>query len=72
MDSLWVHWFGKVPDFHSGFRRARLPAIGFIDLTDEFAFSFVDPANVVCRCHLILAFNAGQNADLLPWPCSIA
>ena len=62
-----VHWFGEVPDYHLGFRRARLPAIGFVDLTDKFAFSFVDPANVVHGCHLIPALDTGQNADLLPW-----
>ena len=72
MDFLWVHWFGEVPDYHSGSCRARLPAIGFVDSTDKFAFSFVDPANVVHGCHLILAFDTGQNADLLPWPHSIA
>ena len=67
-----VHWFGEVPDYHLGFRRARLPAIGFVDLTDEFAFSFVDPANVVHGCHLIPALDTGRNADLLPWPRSNA
>ena len=55
MDFLWVHWFGEVPGYRSGFRRARLPAIGFVESTDDFAFSFVDPANVVCGCHLIPA-----------------
>ena len=72
MDFLWVHWFGKVPDYCLGFHRAHLPTIGFVDSTDKFAFSFVDPANVVRRCHLILAFDADRNADLLPWPHSIA
>ena len=72
MDFLWVRWFGEEPSYHSGFRRARLPKIGFVESTDEFAFSFVDPANVVHGCHLILAFDAGQSADLLPWPHSIA
>ena len=72
MDFLWVCWFGEVPDYCSGLCRACLPAIGFIDSTDKFAFSFVDPANVVCRCHLIPAFDTGWNADLLPWLHSIA
>ena len=72
MDFLWVRWFGEVPDYCLGFCLAHLPATGFVDLTDKFAFSFVDSANVVHGCHLIPAFNAGQNADLLPWPCSIA
>ena len=66
MDFLSVHWFVKLPDYCLGFRQACLPMIGFVDSTDEFAFGFVDSANVVCRCHLIPAFDAGQNADLLP------
>ena len=72
MDFLWVHWFGEEPGYLSGFHRACLPKIGFVPSTDEFAFSFVNPANVVRGCHLIPAFNAGWSADLLPWPCSIA
>ena len=69
LDFLWVCWFGEVPGYRSGFRQTRLPAIGFVESTDDFAFSFVDPANVVC---LIPAFDAGRSADLLPWPGSIA
>ena len=72
MDFLWVHWFGEEPGYRSGFHRACLPKIGFVESTDEFAFSFVDSANVVRGCHLIPAFNTGRSADLLPWPRSIA
>ena len=72
MDFLWVRWFGEVPGYRSGFRRARLPAIGFVESTDDFAFCFVDPANVLRGCHLIPAFDAGRGADLLPWPGSVA
>jgi hypothetical protein len=52
MEFLWVHWFGDEPDYRSGFRRVRLPKIGFVESTDEFASSFVNPANVVRGCHL--------------------
>jgi hypothetical protein len=72
MDFLWVRWFGDEPGYRSGFRRARLPKIGFVESTDDFAFSFVDPANVICGCHLIPAFDAGWSADLLPHSRSIA
>jgi hypothetical protein len=72
MDFLWVRWFGEEPDYCLGFRRARLPKIGFVESTDEFSFSFVNPSNVVRRCHLIPAFDAGQSANLLPWPRSVA
>ena len=72
MDFLWVRWFGDEPGYRSGFCRARLPKIGFVESTDDFAFSFVDPANVIHGCHLIPAFHAGQSADLLPHSHSIA
>jgi hypothetical protein len=72
MDFLWVHWFGDEPGYHSGFRRVCLPKIRFVESTDDFAFSFVDPANVICECHLISTFNAGRSADLLPHSHSIA
>ena len=72
MDFLWVHWFGKEPKYISSSRRARLPKIGFVESTDEFAFSFVDPANVVRGCHLIPAFHEGRTVDLLPVPQSVS
>ena len=72
MDFLWVRWFGDEPGYHSGFRRACLPKIGFVESTDDFAFSFVDPADVICGSHLIPAFNAGRSAVLLPYSPSIA
>ena len=30
MNFLWVCWFGDKPGYHSGFRRANLPKIGFV------------------------------------------
>ena len=71
MNFLWVRWFGEEPGYCSGFCRARLPKIGFVESTDDFSFSFVDPANVVRGCHLIPAFNAGRSTTLLsPSPAS--
>jgi hypothetical protein len=72
MDFLWVRWFGEEPDYRSGSCLARLPKIGFVESTDEYAFSFVDPASVVRGCHLIPAFDAGRSADLLPCHHSVA
>jgi hypothetical protein len=59
MDFLWVRRFGDKPGYRSGFHKSRLPKIGFVECTNDFAFSFVDPANVIRGCHLIPAFHAG-------------
>jgi len=44
MPGAWISFgfvgFGDEPGYHSGFRQARLPKIGFVESTDEFAFSF--------------------------------
>ena len=72
MNFFWVRWFGEKLNYHSGFRRALLPKIGFVDSTDEYAFSFVDPASVIRGCHLIPAFNAGRSTVSLPQPRSVA
>ena len=72
MDFLWVCWFGEEPDYCSGFCQACLLKISFVESTYDFAFSFIDPANVVHRCHLIPAFSAGQNTGLLPHSHSTA
>ena len=72
MDFLWVRWLGKELNYRAGFRKACLPKIGFIESTDDYAFSFVDPVKVIRGCHLIPAFNFGRSKKLLPQSCSIA
>ena len=65
MDFLWVRWLGVVPDRSFGRKQARLPKIGFVKDTDEYAFGFLDPSLVIRGCHLILAFVDGKTTDLL-------
>lgn len=65
MEFLWVRWFGMVPGHKSGFKAARLPKVGFIPDTDEFAFGFLDPSLVLRGCHLIPAYVDGRTSHLL-------
>ena len=62
---LWVRWLGVVPGYTFGKKNAKLPKIGFIPDSDEFAFGFLDPAHVVRGCHLIPSFMVGKTQDLL-------
>jgi hypothetical protein len=66
MDFLFVRWFGGEPGYRHGFQEARLPKVGFVESTDEYAFGFLDPRNVVRGCHLVPAFHGGRTSDLLP------
>jgi hypothetical protein len=72
MDFLFVRWFGVQPGFQSGFQRARLPKIGFVESSDDYAFGFVDPSLVIRGCHLIPSFIDGRTKDLLPYEQSYA
>lgn len=65
MEFLWVRWLGVVPDYSFGRHQARLPKVGFIPDSDEFAFGFIDPSLVLRGCHLIPAFEDGRTAELL-------
>ena len=47
MNFLWVWWFGSEPNYNHRFREGRLPKIGFVPSTDDFAFGFLDPAHVI-------------------------
>lgn len=56
MDFLWVRWFKRQilenPD--------HLDQLAFPPVTEEGAFGFVDPANVVRGCHIIPKFSLGM------------
>ena len=66
MEFLWVRWFGSEPGYQHGFKRAKLPKIGFVPPSDEYTFGFLDPRHVVRSCHIIPAFSCGRTRDLLP------
>jgi hypothetical protein len=73
MDFLWVRWFGMEPSqYRHGFQFGRLPKIGFIESTDSYAFTFLDPAQVIRGAHLIPAFTEGRSLALLPAKKSMA
>jgi hypothetical protein len=67
MDFLWVRWFGMEPGrYRHGVRFGRLPKIGFVESTDKYAFTFLDPGQAIRGAHLIPAFAEGRSSTLLP------
>ncbi len=73
MNFLWVQWFGVEPGrYRHGICYARLPKIGFVESTDPYAFTFLDPAQVIRGVHLIPAFSEGRTSTLLPTAKSVA
>jgi hypothetical protein len=65
MDVLWVRWFGHDANYRSGFTARRLPRIGFFDGSEDRAFGFLDPNQVIRAAHLMPAFSQGRTQELL-------
>lgn len=66
MDVLWVRWYGLCNEDEMGWENRRLPAMGFMDETNEDwpAYGFVDPEDVIRTMHLIP--NYRFDPDLRP------
>lgn len=62
---LWVRWYRRDLSYHSGFRAKRLHRLGFIDSTDDGAFGFLDPNEIIRAVHLIPAFTHGKTTEFL-------
>ncbi|KAK0243191.1 hypothetical protein EDD85DRAFT_919171 [Armillaria nabsnona] len=65
MHFLWVRWLGDEPGWNSGRKFARLPKIGFVPDTDDYAFGFLDPSVVIRGVHLLPDFCGGRTMELL-------
>jgi hypothetical protein len=73
MEFLWVRWFGFEPGrYRHGFHQARLPKIGFVESSDDYAFTFLDPGQVIRGAHITPAFSEGRISILLPATKSVA
>ena len=60
IEFLWVRWFEVVRDNLSAWEHHALDMVEFLPMTDEEAFGFVDPADVLRGCHIIPSFTDGR------------
>ena len=59
MEFLWVNWFDLV-DVPAGWEHTTLDHLRFVLITQDDAYGFVDPTNVIRGCHLIPAFSSAR------------
>lgn len=59
LEFLWVRWY-EVDDPIGGWSNCCLDCVRFLPVTQEDAFGFIDPADVLRSCHLISAFSRGK------------
>ena len=60
-----MRWLGLVPQCLFGTKAAKLPQIGFVPETDDYAFSFLDPSLIIHGCHLLPSFIDERTSNLL-------
>lgn len=60
MEFLWVRWYREVPETKTGWESCRLDRVKFLPVSDENAFGFVNPSDVLRACHIIPAFTLGK------------
>lgn len=64
MEFLWVRWYDVVDEAPWTWLALHLPKVRFPPITDEDAFGFIDPGDVLRACHIIPVFHKGrQHAD---------
>ena len=59
MEFLWVCWF-EVVDVPASWEHTALDRLRFLPMSQDDAYGFVDPTNVIRSCHLIPAFSNGR------------
>jgi hypothetical protein len=60
VDFLWVRWFRYVGATSVDWKDYKLDAVAFPTMSDEHAFGFIDPNDVLRACHIIPAFVHGK------------
>jgi hypothetical protein len=61
LEFLWVRWYRTVETLSAGWSARKLDLIQFPSMTEEDAFGFVDPSDVLRCCHIIPAFARGKS-----------
>ena len=65
LEFLWVRWY-ELEERDSGWSSRRLDRAWFMPLTDEHAFGFLDPDDVLRACHMIPVFREGLTCEKGP------
>lgn len=60
LDFLWVRWYRRMGMVRAGWDVRKLDRVHFPPMTDDGAFAFIDPADVMRCCHIVPAFSRGK------------
>lgn len=60
IDFLWVRWYEQLGSKRCGWSARKLDCVRFVPVTDDHAFGFIDPADVLRACHIVPTFSKGK------------
>lgn len=64
MEFLWVRWYRKIESRRTGWDARKLDRVQFLPMSDDEAFGFINPSDVLRSSHLIPRFSRGrQHSD---------
>lgn len=59
LEFLWVRWYRNM-EIASGWKARKLDRVQFPSMSDDDAFGFLDPSDVLRGCHIVPAFAKGK------------
>lgn len=60
IEFLWVQWYKQVDCTHTGWVAQKLDRLRFPPMANDDSFGFLDPADVLCGCHILPVFSKGR------------
>ena len=59
LEFLWVRWYECVDPLRTGWSARKLDRVRFLPVTNDDAFGFVDPSDVLRGCFVLPRFSGG-------------
>lgn len=60
IDFLWVRWYEQLGSKRCAWSSRKLDCLRFLPVTDDHAFGFIDPSDVLRASHIVPTFSKGQ------------
>ena len=64
IEVIFVWWFGRDSSYVAGWSAHCLHHVGFLSADSPGTFEFIDPFDIICGVHMILAFAHGKISEL--------
>jgi hypothetical protein len=60
LEFLWIRWYRNMNTMATGWQACKLGRVQFPSMSEDDAFGFLDPSDVLRGCHIVPAFAKGK------------